>query len=544
MARVSAELAAGLEQHRLGRFAEAEITYLQILQTRPEDADVLCLLGSVRLALGNYAVAEADLRGAIRSRPNYPEAHNNLGIAQSELGQLDLADATFRIALRLRPGYAEAHNNLGTVLRDRGKLDLAEASFREALRLKPDYAEAHMNLGVALGDRGAFDEAVACYERALELHPDSAAAHMNLGNALRDRGDVDCAESSYQAALRIRPDYAEAHYNRALARLLRGDFEEGWQGYEWRTRCRSFPRRSFGQPTWDGAPLAGRTILLHTEQGFGDVLQFIRYAQLVKERGGLVVVECPGPLCELLKRSPGIDRLVAQGQPLPWFDVQAPLMSLGRILRTTLATIPANVPYVVPDSDAVERWAAGALGGRRLQGRPLLAGEPKLPRRSPAILSLSGARPNRPATGRPPLEPSEGTRSRANRRPRRPLRCDRPRSPARREGRGVRRHGGRPEVTRPRHRSQHRDRPPRRRHGGSRLDRAAAFAGMALDGRSGGQPMVSHRPAVPRHRRARLGRGLRANGGRAASEGRVRSSLDHLTAPRPVGTTNEPDRAI
>src|SRR5262249_2799623 len=134
-----------------------------------------------------------------------------------------------------------------------------------ALRLKPDYAEAHMNLGVVLGDQGAFDEAIACYDRALELQPDHPAAHMNLGNTLRDRGDLDRAESSYQAALRRKPDYAEAHYNRSLAQLLRGNFAEGWQGYEWRWRCRAFARRSFDQPTWDGAPLAGRMILLHAE---------------------------------------------------------------------------------------------------------------------------------------------------------------------------------------------------------------------------------------------------------------------------------------
>jgi hypothetical protein len=202
---------------------------------------------------------------------------------------------------------------------------------------------------------------------------------MNLGNALRDRGEPDSAESSYLAALRIEPDYAEAHYIRALGQLLRGQFEEGWQGYEWRSKCRSFPRRSFDRPTWDGTPLAGRTILLHAEQGLGDVLQFIRYAAPVKDRGGIVLVECPAALRELLGRTPGIDRLIAQGESLPWFDVQASLMSLGRILRTSLATIPANVPYVFPDPEAADRRRQELAGDAGLKVGICWQGNPNYP---------------------------------------------------------------------------------------------------------------------------------------------------------------------
>jgi len=356
MAKVSAALAAGLHLHRSGKLVEAEQSYARLLETSPDDADVLCLMGSVRLALGKPAMAVSDLREAIRHRAAYPEAHNNLGIGLTELGQLDDAAVAFRTALRLRPGYAEAHNNLGTVLRDQSKLDEAESCFREATRIKPGYAEALMNLGVALADRGEYSGAISCYEQSLQVNPSSAPAYMNLGNARRDRGEFDQADASYRNALRIQPDYAEAHYNRALGQLLRGDYEAGWQGYEWRFRCRSFPHRPFEQPTWDGSALDGRSILLHTEQGLGDVLQFIRYAPLVKERGGIVVVECPRSLTGLLEDSPGIDRLVAGGDPLPWFDVQTPLMSLPRLLKTTLATIPAADPYIIPNPARVARW--------------------------------------------------------------------------------------------------------------------------------------------------------------------------------------------
>ena len=202
--------------------------------------------------------------------------------------------AHYQQALRLKPDYAEAYNNLGIALKDQGQLVEAVAEYQQALRLKPDHAEAHNNLGNALQDQGQLAGAVAHYQQALRLKPDYAEAHNNLGNALQDQGQLAEAEAHYQEALRLRPDYANAHWNRALAWLLAGDFERGWPEYEWRWQWKDFPssKRSFSQPLWDGSSLAGRTILLHAEQGLGDTIQFIRYAPLVKSSGGTVILEC------------------------------------------------------------------------------------------------------------------------------------------------------------------------------------------------------------------------------------------------------------
>src|SRR5208282_1092979 len=142
----------------------------------------------------------------------------------------------------------------------------------------PRFAEGYTNLGAALIAQGELDEAVATLEASLRLRPNDAAAHYHVGIAHGDQGDLDQALASYDEAVRLRPDFADAHWNRALAWLLQGDYPQGWAEYEWRWQCQEFQRRPFAQPLWDGAALAGRTILLHAEQGFGDTLQFARFA--------------------------------------------------------------------------------------------------------------------------------------------------------------------------------------------------------------------------------------------------------------------------
>jgi hypothetical protein len=165
------------------------------------------------------------------------------------------------------------------------------------------------------------------------------------------------ALACYERALALKPEYAEAAWNRALLWLLRGDYERGWPAYEWRWRCkRTTPLPPLTRPRWNGEPLDGRTILLNAEQGLGDTLQFIRYAPLVKARGGHVVVQCQNALLSLLSRSSGIDGMAGWGAPPPPHDVWLPLMSLPALFHSTVETIPAEVPYVFPDPALVAHW--------------------------------------------------------------------------------------------------------------------------------------------------------------------------------------------
>jgi tetratricopeptide (TPR) repeat protein len=346
-----------------GKLPEAVASFRQAVRFKPDYAEAHNNLGIALQAQGKLAEGVSSLQEAVRFKPDHAVAHHNLGLALQTQGRLEEAVASYQQALRLKPDYAKAHSNLGVALQEQGRLEEAVASCQQALRLKPDYAEAHSNLGLALQEQGRLEEAVASYQQALRLKPDFAKAHNNLGVALLEHGRPEEAVASCQQALRLKPDYAEAHLNLAWIWLVRGDFERGWPEYEWRWKCEGLSAPAFRQPLWDGADLRGRTVLLYAEQGLGDTLQFIRYARLVKVGGATVLVSCQEPLVRLLGTCAGIDRLGSFGARMSPFDVQAPLLSLPRILGTTLDTVPVAAPYLHADPALVERWRA-ELGGK------------------------------------------------------------------------------------------------------------------------------------------------------------------------------------
>ncbi len=239
-------------------------------------------------------------------------------------------------------------------------------------RWRPIIPRLCNNFGVLLVELGRAAEAIALYQRVLATQPDRAETHNNFGIALEYQGLHTEALACYQRALALKPDYAVAHLNRAHALLITGQFEEGWQEYEWRFAAARYDR-NFDRPKWSGEPLAGQTLLIHAEQGFGDTLQFLRYIPMVAERGGRIVFEVPRPLVRLVGATTGISEIIAAGDPLPQFDRHCPLLSLPQVFKTDISTIPAPVPYIAAEADRIA-CLAGTLAQAGLADRDCVAG--------------------------------------------------------------------------------------------------------------------------------------------------------------------------
>ncbi len=312
---------------------------------------------------GNLAEAEAVYRDVLAADPKNADALHMLGVLASQRGDLQHALSCLGRAILLNPSPPFYHNNLGNVLFQAGRLADAALCYEEALRLDPEYAEAHGNLANTYDRLGRFEDALAHRLEVARLRPERSGAYAELGNTLRAQGMIAESLACFEQALTIDPEDAEAHMGRAFALLLAGDLAPGWREYEWRWKTPRFPSRAFAEPLWDGSALDGRTILIHAEPGLGQTLQFARYLPLVAERGGRVVFECQPQLAPLMRGMPEIAEVAAAGNPLPAFDVQAPLGSLPRIFGTTADRIPAAVPYLSAPKRRAKRRGEGRTAG-------------------------------------------------------------------------------------------------------------------------------------------------------------------------------------
>jgi Flp pilus assembly protein TadD len=316
-------LEIGMTHHRAGQLREAEMIYRQILTEQPNHAGALHMLGSLA----------------------------------ADVGQFDAAIELMTKAIQLNPNIAQYHANLGAIYAKSNRFNEAIAALQRATQLDPAMAAALYNLGGVFLAMFEFARAIPVLERAISLNPNWPELHNNLGVALRNIGEHQLALEVFKRSITVQPDFAEGHWNVGLTLLTLGDLADGWKEYEW---GRKSPRvnipRQFAQPRWKGEDLTGKTILLYAELGSGDTIHLIRYAPLVARRGGKVIVECQPGLEKLLRSVDGIQEVVAQGQPLPPFDMQCPMMSLPLEFGTTLETIPANVPYLSPPPDRVAAW--------------------------------------------------------------------------------------------------------------------------------------------------------------------------------------------
>ena len=373
--------AVGLQ--KAGRADEAGRLYAEIAACDPHFAPAVNNMGLLHAAAGRNETAVALFRRALALVPGALNSVNNLASLLIQLGRREEAARVYQISARLKPDQPAVLNELGLLLEGLKRPDEAREAFARAAALDPMEAEYANNLGAMLRNDRRLEEAARCFRRAIMLNPQHSGAYSNLGSTVKDRGGFWAALLAFRRATTLAPDFAGAHWNEALVRLLLGDFIRGWRGYEWRWKHGQLPspQRNFAKPRWDGSPLKGRRLLVYWEQGFGDVLQFVRYLPLLAQAvggtagGQPIILECQHALLPVLRSLPGVT-VALTGAPLPDFDVQIPVMSLPALFDTRLETVPSRVPYLTAEPDLVARWGERLAGLSGLKVGIVWAGSP------------------------------------------------------------------------------------------------------------------------------------------------------------------------
>jgi tetratricopeptide (TPR) repeat protein len=360
-----------------GRLMEAEALCRRVLEAQPNLPEAAHLLGVIAHQNGKLGEAIEHVRLAVKLAPQVALFRANLGEMLRLAGRPAFAADEARRAIEIDPAMAAAHVNLGVALYELKKYDEAAHAHRRAIAIEPDYAEAHSNLGNALHALKRFDEAVAAYRRAIALNPRYADAWSNLGTTLHHAGEFEEGMAALRRAIALAPGHANAHAGLGILLLMRGDLAEGWDEYEWRLRSTERKGPRFPERPWQGESLAGRHIYVQAEQGFGDALQFARYLPLLAARAGKVTLRVQQHLATLLRESlPGANVLGDRGDPGP-YDCDALLLSLPRLFRTRLETIPAQVPYLRAPPQVAARWKTGLDAMTGLKVGLVWAGNPE-----------------------------------------------------------------------------------------------------------------------------------------------------------------------
>jgi tetratricopeptide (TPR) repeat protein len=355
-------LQTGLQLLQQGRMQDAWNAFQEVVRLEPNSAVAHHMVGLVALQAGQPETGVESLRRSIALNPADPAAYGNLGNGLRDLGRTDEALQAYGAALAMQPSFLNALINRAVLLGRLGRFEEALADCDRALALNGQLAFLHNQRAVTLRNLGRHAEALDSCAAALRLDPRYADAHLNRGNALVELGRDADAIADYEACLALNPDRLEARYYSGVAYLALGDYERGWERYEARLRLGGKLRVAqglhFAQPVWRGeTSLEGKTLLLYSEQGLGDTLHFCRYANLAKAAGATVILQVEAPLVRLLSTLRGADQVLAKGSSPPPFDLHASIMSLPVAFRTTLQTIPAEVPYLRAEPDKVASWA-------------------------------------------------------------------------------------------------------------------------------------------------------------------------------------------
>ncbi|MDR3560310.1 MAG: tetratricopeptide repeat protein [Negativicutes bacterium] len=363
----------GIAQSEANRWEDAADLFCRAIELKPDNAETYFNLGIMQIKLKRPAEAAKSFCRATALNPKHMAAYFNLGVVQAEENRLDEAVAAFRRVIELNPFYYEAYNNLGALLRLADRLGEAEAALRRAIELKPDYAKAYNNLGLVLKSNHRLEEAETCLRHSIDLNPNDPETYNNLALVVKDAGRLADAESYLQQAIALRPDLVEAEFALGFLYLLQEQYEKGWGKYvKWQADNESsVTRHAVFQATcrnWQGEDLTGKKIVLFSDQGFGDAIQFIRYAPLVAKAAGQTSVWVQKPLQRLMAGAVNgcqihPDENIAAGQ----YDFSCPLSSLPYLFHTSKDTIPQGIAYIRPVDKIISVWSErlGSLDGNQ-----------------------------------------------------------------------------------------------------------------------------------------------------------------------------------
>jgi tetratricopeptide (TPR) repeat protein len=367
-------------QHQ-GRFDEAARSFDHALLLKPDFAEAWYKLGQVLQQQNRLDEALLSFDQALKFNGSHLEAANAVALLHFEARRYRDAVAGFERSLQIKPLEAGALHLKALSLLRLQRYQEALADCGNALALAPDHPEINENFGLILRKLGRDAEALVYYDRALVLKPRFAQALNNRGTSLQELHRFDEALASYDRAIAVDPEFADAHWNAALLRLLIGDFAAGWAAREWGRKCPAlgFVERHFTKPLWLGeAPIAGKTILLHSDEGLGDTIQFARYATMAAQLGARVILEVQDAVHPVLGGIDGVALCLPKtGTTLPNFDLHCPLSSLPLAFKTRLRTIPSAIAYVpAPPRALLQQWQARLGAHDRLRVGLVWSGNP------------------------------------------------------------------------------------------------------------------------------------------------------------------------
>ena len=350
--------------------------YRRLLALQPRHTNAWNNLGVLFNSLARHDDALECFDHLVALDPSKASYHSNRGVALRNLGRDTEAIAAYRQAVAVDPTFHTAHNNLGNILIGQGDHAGAAEHFQAAARTRPDLADYRFMLGKALVELGQDGLGEAQLKAALRLEPNHADAWGILARIWSERHKMAEALACFEHGVAVRSDYPGLLYNRGLARLLAGDFVGGWADYEYRWQVPDFPskRLPVKQPVWNGEPLAGKTLLVHAEQGLGDSLQFLRYLPEIAQRAARVLLLLQETLSSLVVLPENVE-LLREGQAYPAFDFVCPLLSLPHLIGGDILAIPSTIPYLHADPRRIGEWEQ-RLAGPGLRVGLVWAGNP------------------------------------------------------------------------------------------------------------------------------------------------------------------------